>query len=135
MNTEIIVHPKLMHYGLATANLDAIEYATLDDLLGTYTRLKNQGIAPLWAADHGVGTSIYYEDPENNVVELNVDNFGNKWTSTEYLKTSAATVPAQIDVDKMIAGRNAGASPWHLHERAMTREFTPDKPFNPGVRF
>ena len=203
MNTEIIVHPKLMHYGLATANLDAMidwyrkvlgmtvnnrikvpagipngppfsgmaflsndefdhrivffeipgvvpdpdkrrhtglqhvafEYATLDDLLGTYTRLKNQGIAPLWAADHGVGTSIYYEDPENNVIELNVDNFGNKWTSIEYLKASAATVPAQIDVDKMIAERNAGASPWHLHERAMTREFTPDKPFNPGVRF
>ncbi|HYY26714.1 MAG TPA: VOC family protein [Chthoniobacterales bacterium] len=24
MNTEIIVHPKLMHYGLATANLDAM---------------------------------------------------------------------------------------------------------------
>jgi catechol 2,3-dioxygenase len=123
---------KRRHTGLQHV---AFEYATLDDLLGTYTRLKNQGIAPLWAADHGVGTSIYYEDPENNVVELNVDNFGNKWTSTEYLKAAAATVPAQIDVDKMIADRYAGASPWHLHERAMTREFTPDKPFNPGIRF
>ena len=104
-------------------------------MLGTYTRLKKAGILPIWAADHGVGTSIYYEDPEKNVVELNVDNFGNKWTATEFLKAAAAAVPVQIDLDKMIAARKEGASAWELHERAFTGEFTPEKTFNPGTRF
>jgi hypothetical protein len=30
--------------------------------------------------DSGLGTSFYYEDPDQNVVELNVNNYGNKWT-------------------------------------------------------
>src|SRR5271166_5809749 len=145
MNSEITVHPKLHHYGLTTANLDAMtdwyrkvlgmtvnhrstrpageahrdgrppfsamafvsndeadhrivlfemsghsanatqrrggplqhvafQCETFDDLLGTYIRLKSLNILPLWAADHGVGTAIYYEDPDRNVVEINVNN-------------------------------------------------------------
>ena len=147
MNTEVAVHPKLQHYGLVTADIDAMtewyrkvlgmtinqrakipaiarigqhgppfsafafvsnddmdhrivffevpkvtvdpdrgkhvrlqhvafECANLDDLLGTYVRLKALKIMPLWAADHGVGTSIYYQDPDHNIVEINVNNFG-----------------------------------------------------------
>ncbi len=42
----------------------AFEYETLDDLLGTYVRLKNIGMLPLWAADQFIQTAIYYEDPD-----------------------------------------------------------------------
>jgi len=206
MNTETTVHPKLQHYGLVTANLDAMtewygkvlgmtvnhrskipaiarithqgppfsafafvsndemdhrivffeipkaeidpdkprhtglqhvafECATLDDLLGTYVRLKNLGIQPLWAADHGVGTSIYYEDPDRNVVEIYVNNFGSPWTATEYLRSGHAGVPAQIDLDKLVAGRKTGTSPWELHKRAMAGDFAPAEPFGPRTRF
>jgi hypothetical protein len=31
----------------------------------------------------------------------------------------------------MIAARQAGASPWELHERAFAGEFPPTKPFDP----
>lgn len=141
MNADTIVHPKLLHYGLITHNLDAMidwyrkvlgmtvnhrsarppgatggplftglafisndkvnhrivflempgagangrrqgplqhvafECETFDDLLGTYARLKGLGIEPLWVADHGVGTAIYYEDPDGNIVEINVNNY------------------------------------------------------------
>lgn len=198
MNTEITVHPKLHHFGLATANIDAMidwyrkvlgmtinhrealppaarnapfsgfafasndemdhrvvffempgvaidpdkrrhtglqyvafECATLDELLGTYVRLKGLGIVPLWAADHGVGTSLYYDDPDQNVVEINVNNYGNNWTATEFMRSSPPVMPAQVDADKMIAARKTGASPWELHERAFAGEFTPTKPFDP----
>ena len=128
MNTEIAVHPKLLHYGLTTGNLNvmldwyrkvlgmtvnhrsalpaearsrapfsamafisndetdhrivlfevpgvgvdpdkgrharmqhiAFACRTLDDLLGTFVRLKRLGILPLRAADHGLGTAFYY---------------------------------------------------------------------------
>jgi catechol-2,3-dioxygenase len=201
MNTEIIVHPKLQHYGLVTANMDAMvdwyrnvlgmtinhrsavstgarngapfsafafvgndevhhrvvffeavgvapdpdkrqhsglqhvafEYETFDDLLGSYTRLKSLGILPMWAADHGVGTAFYYEDPDKNIVELNVNNYGNEWTATEHMRTALPT-QAPVDVDRMLAARKAGASPWELHERAMAGEFS-SQATNPRARF
>ena len=203
MNTEIIVHPKLQHYGLTTANLDAMidwyrkvlgmtvnhrasmpagaqsrapfsafafvgndevhhrivffetpgagvdpdklrhvrvqhvafEYQTLDDLLGTYVRLKGSGILPVMAVDEGLQTGLYYTDPDQNSVELNVNNYGNEWTATEHMRTAPpfGEQPrrVQIDPDKMIPARKAGASPWDLHERAFAGEFLPAKPYDP----
>jgi catechol 2,3-dioxygenase len=84
----------------------------------------------LWAADHGVGTAFYYEDPDQNIVELNVNNYGNEWTATEHIKTSPPSV-TYVDPDKMIAARKAGASPWELHERAFAGEFAPAKTYGP----
>jgi catechol 2,3-dioxygenase len=112
----------------------AFAYKTLDDLLGSYARLKGLGILPVWAADHGVGTSFYYEDPDQNNVELNVNNYGNDWTATEHMKTAPPTV-APVDPDKMMAAREAGASVWELHERALAGEFAPTEPFDPRTRF
>ena len=36
-----------------------------------------------------------------------------------------------VDPDKMLAARQAGASPWELHERAFAGEFAPAKPYDP----
>jgi catechol 2,3-dioxygenase len=202
MNTEIIVHPKLQHFGLTTANLEAMidwyrkvlgmtinhrsaapaggqrgpslsavwlsndevnhriafvelpgltvdldksrharlqhvafEYPTIDDLLGTYARLKDLSILPALAADQGLQTALYYSDPDQNSIELNVNNYGNQWTATEHIKTSpsfaARPMGAYVDPDKMIAARKAGASPWELHERAFAGEFAPPQPYDP----
>jgi len=206
MNTDVIAHPKLAHYGLLTANLDAMvewyskvlgmavnhrskipfiariarqgppfsafafvsndemdhrivffemsdaaidpdkrrhtglqhiafEYASLDDLLATYVRLKDLGIQMLWAADHGVGTSVYYEDPDRNVVEIFVNNFGSPSKATEYLKAANPGRPAQIDPEKLLAAFKTGASAWDLHKRAVAGEFEPAKPFDPRIHF
>jgi catechol 2,3-dioxygenase-like lactoylglutathione lyase family enzyme len=203
MNTEITIHPKLQHFGLTTANLDAMidwyrkvlgmtvnhrataaagaqkgrpfsaaafisndevhhrmaifevpglvvdpekprhvrvqhiafEYETIDDLLGTYARLKGLGILPVRAADEGMGISFYYVDPDHNNVELNINNYGNEWTATEHMKTSPSFARASVDPDKMIQARKAGASPWELHERAMAGEFTPTTPYDPRAEF
>lgn len=194
MNTEFIVHPKLHHLGLATANPDAMvdwyrtvlgmtinhrlafendthpslwrsatfvsndevnhrivffeivdavddadkqhhtgmqhvafEYPTIDDLLGTYVRLSALGIRPVWAADHGTAIAIYYHDPDRNTVELNVDNYSDEWTATELMRHAA---PSRIllNPDRMVTAREAGASAWALHVRAMAGEFTPENP-------
>jgi catechol 2,3-dioxygenase-like lactoylglutathione lyase family enzyme len=202
MNTEIAAHPKLQHFGLTTANLEAMidwyrkvlgmtvnhrsaapagtqkgsslsavwlsndevnhriafaelpgltvdpdksrharlqhvafEYQTIDDLLGTYARLKGLSILPVLAADQGLQTAFYYADPDQNSVELNVNNYGNEWTATEHMKTSpsfaARPMGEYVDPEKMIAARKAGASAWEVHERAFAGEFAPAKPFDP----
>ncbi len=113
----------------------AFEYQTLDDLLGTYTRLKGLGILPVMAVDEGLQTALYYTDPDQNSVELNVNNYGNEWTATEHMRSAPQfgerPMRAQIDPEKIIAARKAGASPWELHERAFAREFAPAKPYEP----
>jgi catechol 2,3-dioxygenase-like lactoylglutathione lyase family enzyme len=204
MNTEIIVHPKLQHFGMTTANLDpmidwyrkvlgmavahrsaaptgaqmgallsaawlsndevnhrmafvelpglvadpdkghharfqhvAFEYRTIDDLLGSYARLKGLNILPMLAADQGLQTAFYYADPDQNIVELNVNNYDNEWTATEHIRTSASfaarPMGTYVDPDKMIAARKAGAAPWEMHERAFAGEFVPVKPYDPRV--
>ena len=47
-------HAKLQHV--------AFEYATIDDLLTLWERLKGWGIEPVLTADHGPTTAFYYQD-------------------------------------------------------------------------
>jgi len=103
----------------------AFEYKSLDDLLGTYLRLKTLGIPLLWAADQFIQTAMYYKDPDGNIVELNVNNFDDEWAVTEQLQNLPERLHVNIDLDKLIAARKAGASAWELHERAVAGEFTP----------
>jgi len=53
----------------------AYSYRDLGELLATYRRLKEHSILPHWPINHGVTTSMYYRDPDNNRVELQIDNF------------------------------------------------------------
>jgi catechol 2,3-dioxygenase len=128
-DTERAHHRRLQHF--------AFEYRSLDDLLGTYVRLKEHGILPVLCTDGGSQTALYYEDPDRNSVELNVDNYGDGWTSGEHMRHSAEfaknPMGAYIDPDKMVVARRTGASPWELHERASAGEFAPAKPYDPRV--
>ncbi|TGJ80607.1 hypothetical protein E0Z10_g8165 [Xylaria hypoxylon] len=60
-----------------SAGLDhiAFTYETMTDLLTAYKQRKAVGILPVWSINHGPTTSMYYEDPDGNRVETQVDNF------------------------------------------------------------
>jgi len=51
----------------------AYTYANLGDLLDTYARLKEAGITPYWPVHHGLTLSFYYQDPDGNRMEFQVD--------------------------------------------------------------
>jgi catechol 2,3-dioxygenase len=105
----------------------AFAYATLDDLLATYARLKELRIEPVRAADNGAATSFYYEDPDRNRIELMVDNFGDGEQSSEFTQTSPAcaanSTGTDVDPEQLIAARAEGMSVAELHERAAAGEF------------
>jgi hypothetical protein len=110
----------------------------LDDLLGTYVRLEKLGIEPTFAADHGPGISVYDDDPDRNVVELDAYNYPDPRTAAERLGIAPPT-RARVDFEKLAAARKAGASPWELHEPAISGEFASERLFEPrsmarGVR-
>lgn len=122
-------HGRVQHF--------AFEYPKLSDLLGTYQRLKGAGILPILCTDAGLQTAFYYADPDGNTVEINIDNFGNPWTSGEYIRNSAefASNPMGVfvDPDKMIEAHELGASQWNIHVRARAGEFAPAQPYDPRV--
>jgi catechol-2,3-dioxygenase len=51
----------------------AYTYANLGDLLETYARLKQSGVMPYWPIHHGMTLSLYYQDPDGNRLEFQVD--------------------------------------------------------------
>jgi hypothetical protein len=64
------------------------KYGSFDDLMLSFARLKDLGIEPEFCLNHGVATSLYYADPDQNLVELQVDIFGNWDASAEWMRKS-----------------------------------------------
>jgi len=89
----------------------AYNYGTLDELIRQYERLKASGVMPVRTINHGPTTSMYYRDPDDNAVEIQVDNFStieslNKWfASGEFNKNP---IGVNFDFDELIARRRAG---------------------------
>jgi 2,4-dichlorophenol 6-monooxygenase len=58
---------------LSRLNHFAFEYPTLAELFETYERLAGSSILPAVSMNHGPTMSVYYQDPDRNVVELFYD--------------------------------------------------------------
>lgn len=51
----------------------AYTWKNLGELVDTYKRLKAQGVVPVRPIRHGMTLSMYYEDPDQNMLEFQVD--------------------------------------------------------------
>lgn len=100
----------------------AFAYQSLDELLGTYARLKSLGILPVVSADQGVHIVLYYMDPDQNLIELNASNFPDDRMEAESIRNTDSTF-AMFDPEKLLAARIAGSSASELHERTLAGEF------------
>jgi catechol-2,3-dioxygenase len=71
----ILNAPGLEDNGRASAGMEhlAFTFANLDDLLAQYERLAADGILPIAPINHGMTLSMYYEDPDRNQVEFQID--------------------------------------------------------------
>jgi 2,4-dichlorophenol 6-monooxygenase len=58
---------------LSRLNHFAFEYPALAELFETYERLAGSSILPTVSMNHGPTISVYYQDPDRNVVELFYD--------------------------------------------------------------
>lgn len=56
----------------------AYTWKNLGELIDTYRRLKSYGILPAVPVRHGLTLSLYYEDPDANRMEFQVDLMGMK---------------------------------------------------------
>jgi catechol-2,3-dioxygenase len=108
----------------------AFEFENFDALMANYARLRDLGIRPAFCLDHGLTLSIYYNDPDENVVELQVDNFGDWERSAEWMRTSpqfsANPIGVFFDPDRVLEAHRAGAPFRDLQRRTYAGEFLPE---------
>lgn len=96
----------------------------LDSLLRRYTRLERQGIRPVTPIQHGVTTSLYYEDPDGNLVELQVDNFTRPDDATAYMNGEEYDADPRgplFDPEAAVAARRAGVPAVEIQTRAWAK--------------
>jgi catechol 2,3-dioxygenase-like lactoylglutathione lyase family enzyme len=97
----------------------AYTYASAAHLLETYARLRDQGLTPYWPVHHGFTLSFYYQDPDGNRIELQVETCNSK-DAFDYMRSDAfANNPVGVEVDPevLLARCHAGASEAELTAR------------------
>ncbi|HXG67490.1 MAG TPA: VOC family protein [Blastocatellia bacterium] len=78
----------------------AYTYANVGELLDTYARLKQLGIAPYWPVHHGVTLSLYYQDPDGNRMEFQVDCCATAEEAKAFMLSAAfAANPVGVEID------------------------------------
>ena len=91
--------PKDSGPGEIGLNHIAYTYDSAADLLETYARLKGQGLMPYWPVHHGITLSFYYQDPDGNRIELQVESCNSK-DAFDYMRSEAfANNPVGVEVD------------------------------------
>ena len=100
----------------------AFTFASLKDLLDRFETLKSKGLEPYVPVQHGVTTSLYYRDPDGNLVELQADTFATAEAATHYM-TSAQEyaqdpIGPSFDPQLMANELRAGRSEEELMSRA-----------------
>ncbi|HEY1743085.1 MAG TPA: VOC family protein [Granulicella sp.] len=99
-------HPQPQHF--------VFIYLNLEELLDTYTRLKEQGVLPTLCTDAIEKTVLYYQDPDNNSVELKVDHREDDRKSDQRLRQSPAIMDEwtgrHVRPDQLIFVREVGVA-------------------------
>ena len=89
--------PPKSNIGLAHT---AFGFDTLADLATSYEQKKAHGILPVWCVNHGMSTSMYYDDPDGSQVETQVDNFDTAEEGMDFIEgESFAENPIGVDFD------------------------------------
>jgi catechol-2,3-dioxygenase len=105
-----------------TCGLEHIAFAfgSLADLLLAYRQRKEQGILPCWSVNHGPTTSIYYRDPDGNMLETQTDNFASADEATAFMMGphfAENPIGTEVDPEALIAALRAGQTEAELKVR------------------
>ncbi|KIW90899.1 uncharacterized protein Z519_08682 [Cladophialophora bantiana CBS 173.52] len=98
----------------------AFTFDTLEDLLLAYRQRKQRGIEPLWPVNHGPTTSIYYRDPDGNMIETQTDNFESPGDATDFMRSKyydENPIGTDFDPEEMIDRLKMGVSEKELKKR------------------
>jgi catechol-2,3-dioxygenase len=99
--------PGLVEKPKRSAGLDhlAFFYSTFANWIANYERLKALGVTPKVSIHHGLTMSLYYRDPDDNGIELSIDNV-EKADWHEWMRTQLGNNPIGVPLDPDDLARN-----------------------------
>ncbi|VUC25023.1 unnamed protein product [Clonostachys rosea] len=78
----------------------AFGFPKLSDLVTSYEQKKSAGIMPDWCVNHGMTISMYYNDPDGNQVEFQVDTLDSARAAVDYMNSPEFEEnPVGVDFD------------------------------------
>ncbi|KAH0843315.1 hypothetical protein AYO21_10471 [Fonsecaea monophora] len=89
----------------------AFTYNSLEDFANAYLQRKANGIEPVWCVNHGPTTSMYYDDPDGNRTEIQVDNFDTVQGASEFMASKQFNenpIGTDFDPNELIRRLNSG---------------------------
>jgi catechol-2,3-dioxygenase len=88
----------------------AFTYDSLRDLVTAYKQRLELGIKPIWTVNHGPTMSFYYQDPDGNKLEQQVDAMTPKEADAFMVTPEFTANPLGVDVkpEDLIARLEAG---------------------------
>jgi catechol-2,3-dioxygenase len=98
----------------------AFTFQSLSDLLLAYRQRKQKGILPAWPINHGPTTSIYYQDPDGNMLETQVDNFEDPDKATAFMRSkfyAENPIGTDFDPEDFISRLQKGETEAELQKR------------------
>lgn len=122
----IINNPILANSDRNAVGVDhvAFTYADMGALMSNYERLRSLGVMPYWCINHGPTTSLYYRDPDDNQVELQIDNFPTMAQASAWMESEAFRknpIGVEFDPEVLLAKFRAGVPVPVLVEQGSTR--------------
>lgn len=99
----------------AGSGLHHFQFGTdsLDDLFAQYEHMKNGAAIPHRTANHGQATSLYFRDPDGNIIEFTTSNFPTLEEEVAFMSSPAfAANPSgmELDAEEFAARYRAGES-------------------------
>jgi catechol-2,3-dioxygenase len=89
----------------------AFTHRHLADLIATYERLTAEGLQAVRTIHHGPTVSFYYEDPDRNLIELQVDTFPDAEQAVAWMRGPVFArnpVGVELDMARYLADFHAG---------------------------
>lgn len=77
----------------------AFTFESLEDLFLSYRQRKAKGMLPFWCVNHGMTISLYYNDPDGNVLETQCDTLSNEKANEYMASRSFQENPIGVDFD------------------------------------
>lgn len=101
----------------------AFTYDSLQDLAMAYRQRKENGILPFWCINHGPTTSIYYNDPDGNEVEVQVDNFSTVEETDAFMASKEFEenpIGIEFDPEELVLRLKSGEDDKSIKKRRET---------------
>ncbi len=88
----------------------AYTWPDIDGLMDTYERLRDIGVTPVIRLRHGMTLSMYYEDPDGNRSEFQIDLLGPDEANTFMASDAfeANPIGEEFDPDEVLRAHRAG---------------------------